>query len=219
MSKLAHILALDTSSIGVTGFGITGERKVIDGILKRSIVWVGPRPLLEMDARFVQPIPYIVLRKGDKVLAYKRANAGNEARLHDKISVGLGGHVDVADVVIDDNGAIALLETLVVSAARELEEEVDLSLPTASEVDSETAAAIWDITHVIQSQATPVDAVHIGFVIVIDTGMLAAHDFTFEDAIANAEWETPQSLLDRNAAGTLNLEGWTEMVLRTLLPA
>ena len=55
----------------------------------------GPRA--ETDRSLKQIIPYLVLRDGDRVFLMKRTRAGGDARLHDRYTVGVGGHLNPGD--------------------------------------------------------------------------------------------------------------------------
>lgn len=80
------------------------------------------RDVCETDESLLQLIPYIVLRDTrGRVACYERGAAGGEDRLHGKLSIGLGGHVDRAP-----QGSESLHALLVAEAARELKEEVGL---------------------------------------------------------------------------------------------
>jgi predicted NUDIX family phosphoesterase len=59
-----------------------------------------PRPEAEQDPSWKQVIPYVVLRDGDHIFLMRRTRAGGDERLHDRYSIGIGGHVnpDDADV-------------------------------------------------------------------------------------------------------------------------
>ena len=50
-----------------------------------------PRAEAEGQPAFKQIIPYVILRQGDKIFVTRRLNKGGEARLHGKISIGVGG--------------------------------------------------------------------------------------------------------------------------------
>ena len=56
-----------------------------------------PRPEAEQDPGYRQIIPYVLLCRGEKVFATRRLNKGGEARLHGKVSVGIGGHINPVD--------------------------------------------------------------------------------------------------------------------------
>jgi predicted NUDIX family phosphoesterase len=55
------------------------------------------RPLAEVDPTFKQLIPYVMLRDGGLVYLMERTDAGGDARLHGKASIGVGGHLNPVD--------------------------------------------------------------------------------------------------------------------------
>jgi predicted NUDIX family phosphoesterase len=56
-----------------------------------------PRPAMEIDPRFKQIIPYLVLRDGPRWFLMRRTRAGADARLHDLWTIGIGGHLNPGD--------------------------------------------------------------------------------------------------------------------------
>jgi len=56
-----------------------------------------PRPDMERDRSFKQLIPYLVLRDGARWFLMRRTRAGADARLHERFSVGVGGHLNPGD--------------------------------------------------------------------------------------------------------------------------
>jgi predicted NUDIX family phosphoesterase len=56
-----------------------------------------PRAAMEEDRSFKQVIPYLVLRDGDRWFLMRRTRAGGDARLHDRWSIGIGGHLNPGD--------------------------------------------------------------------------------------------------------------------------
>jgi predicted NUDIX family phosphoesterase len=60
-----------------------------------------PRPAMEADPGFKQIIPYLVLRDGDRYFLMRRTRAGGDARLHDRWSIGVGGHLNPGDEDLD----------------------------------------------------------------------------------------------------------------------
>ena len=79
------------------------------------------RPECETDENFFQLIPYIMLiNQRNEIYCYTRGKAGDEDRLHSKLSIGLGGHVDAAPTPGN------LLTLLRAEAARELNEETGI---------------------------------------------------------------------------------------------
>lgn len=79
----------------------------------------------EEDSNLQQIIPYLVLiNEKNEVFCYTRGNGGGEAKLHAKLSIGLGGHID--DLPPEN---VSLRSWITKEARRELEEEVGLTVP------------------------------------------------------------------------------------------
>jgi predicted NUDIX family phosphoesterase len=51
----------------------------------------------EHDPSWKQVIPYVALRDGDAIFLMRRSRAGGDVRLHDRYTIGVGGHVNPAD--------------------------------------------------------------------------------------------------------------------------
>ena len=73
-----------------------------DGLadLRRAVATDGrylDRPLAEDDPTHKQLIPYVVVRDGAHVFLMRRTDAGGDARLHGKASIGVGGHLNPVD--------------------------------------------------------------------------------------------------------------------------
>ncbi|NOX71289.1 MAG: NUDIX domain-containing protein [Candidatus Micrarchaeota archaeon] len=70
-------------------------------IIKDSLV-ARPRTEMENDPTYKQVIPYTVFSHDGKLFLYRRTKNSGEARLHDKYSIGVGGHMNPAegDVII-----------------------------------------------------------------------------------------------------------------------
>jgi len=56
-----------------------------------------PRPAMESDRSHKQVIPYLVLRDGPRYFLMRRTRAGGDVRLHDRWSIGVGGHLNPGD--------------------------------------------------------------------------------------------------------------------------
>ena len=56
-----------------------------------------PRPAMEVDRSWKQVIPYLVLRDVGRYFLMRRTTAGGDARLHDRWSIGVGGHLNPGD--------------------------------------------------------------------------------------------------------------------------
>jgi predicted NUDIX family phosphoesterase len=71
----------------------------------------------EENTNYKQPIPYMAIKRGNQVFSYKRLTGGGETRLHNQISLGVGGHLNNVEG-LDFYGVLAD------GLQRELEEEL-----------------------------------------------------------------------------------------------
>ena len=83
------------------------------------------RAAAEDDPTHKQLIADCIFRCGDQILHYTRGKAGGESRLHAKISVGVGGHINP----IDTGGGRTGPDAYHAAVARELDEELTLATP------------------------------------------------------------------------------------------
>jgi predicted NUDIX family phosphoesterase len=100
-----------------------------------------PRALVEDDPSWKQVIPYLVLRDRGNIFLMRRTRAGGDARLHERYSVGIGGHVNPADR--DVSGGLR----------REWAEEL------AADFEPE-----FRLVGLLNDDTDPVGAVHVGVV-------------------------------------------------------
>src|SRR5690349_8317438 len=56
-----------------------------------------PRPEAENDADWKQVIPYVVVLDDERIFLMRRTRAGGDERLHDRYSIGVGGHINPED--------------------------------------------------------------------------------------------------------------------------
>lgn len=75
----------------------------------------------EENKDFKQPIPYALIKRGEEVFIYERLQGAGETRLHNKTSLGVGGHMN------EVKKAKTFDEVLSTNLNRELEEELILS--------------------------------------------------------------------------------------------
>jgi predicted NUDIX family phosphoesterase len=101
-----QVLVVPRASI-VDGAGWLGIRAAhldeILGVIARDGRFE-PRASAETDPSLKQVIPYLVLRDGARVFLMRRTQAGGDARLHDRWSIGVGGHLNPGDG--DVNGGL-----------------------------------------------------------------------------------------------------------------
>ncbi len=75
---------------------ITGHETEVMQLAREHGVFM-PRPEAEQDPDYKQIIPYVAVVRRDEVFATTRLNKGGEARLHGKMSLGVGGHMNEID--------------------------------------------------------------------------------------------------------------------------
>ncbi|HVE71974.1 MAG TPA: NUDIX domain-containing protein [Thermoanaerobaculia bacterium] len=145
------------------------------------------RPTAEISPQYKQIIPYVVIRHAEQYFLLQRTQKQTEARLHDKLSIGVGGHInpDTPD----------LLDGL----HKELEEEVHV-------------AGDYDLTFtgILNDDTTEVGTVHLGAVF-----LLEAHDANVtvrETDKMTGRWAPRAELEERRAS----LETWSQIVLSVL---
>jgi predicted NUDIX family phosphoesterase len=109
----------------------------------------------EDDATLKQPIPYAIIRRGDEVYLYKRLNGGGEAKLFDRLSIGIGGHMNRVNDIRNWN------DNLMMNFFRELHEELEISY--AEELEPKIIGLINDDLDV-----TGVGLHHIAILMVLD---------------------------------------------------
>lgn len=81
------------------------------------------RPWAERSPAYKQLIPYTLVLCGDRILLTRRTKGGGEARLHDKHSIGIGGHINPIDLEVAlKQGEVR--NPLPAGAVREIEEEL-----------------------------------------------------------------------------------------------
>jgi predicted NUDIX family phosphoesterase len=120
-----------------------GERELADVIRRHGAFH--PRPAMEEDPAWKQVIPYPVLRDGDAWFLMRRTKAGSDARLHDRFSIGVGGHVNPEDGGLDGDLGVAL--------RREWHEELVVDF-----------VPDFRFVGLLNDDSTPVGRVHLGLV-------------------------------------------------------
>jgi predicted NUDIX family phosphoesterase len=149
------------------------------------------RPMAEESPDWKQLIPYVVLRDGDEVFLMERTDAGGDARLHRKASIGVGGHLNPVD-----EGENPLLAGL----RREWQEELD---------------ADWEpefsLVGLLNDDSNPVGSVHLGIVFEVEAaGRLVA---VRESHKLTGRFVPPSEVV----AAWDRLETWSQLVASHLL--
>lgn len=131
---------------GIRGVDGDGLRALRDAVARHGRYL--DRPAAEMDPTHKQLIPYVVVRDGPRVLLMQRTDAGGDARLHGKASIGVGGHLNPVDEGDDP---------LMTGLRREWDEEL--------EADWEPR---FTLVGLLNDDGNPVGAVHLGVVFTVE---------------------------------------------------
>jgi predicted NUDIX family phosphoesterase len=143
------------------------------------------RAAMEQDDTWKQVIPYLVLRDGSRYFLMRRTRAGGDARLHDRWSIGVGGHLNPGD------------GDLAGGLRREWAEEVVADFEPA-----------FELVGLLNDDTSDVGRVHVGAVYVADAGgrpVVIRETEKLEGSFADAA--AVQAVEDR-------LETWSALVFR-----
>ena len=153
------------------------------------------RAVAERTPSWKQIIPYTIVQCGERILLTRRTKNGGEARLHDKHSIGIGGHINPVDL---ENRAGEPRNPLPAGARREIGEELELR-----------GTCELSPVGLLNDDSNSVGAVHVGVV----------HVLRVEGTVEVREKEqlegrlvTPSELRELAERGT-NLETWTRLLL------
>lgn len=155
MAADEKVLCFERSLLEAAGLfqGLSFEvGKYLGVVTSSSNLVYRPRREAELDKRFKQLIPYVLLVNQDRVLRYKRGRGGEENRLHGLYSIGVGGHISDQDAGLFSQDALGYYDGM----WREVEEEVAIETPVR-----EAAVAV------INDDSTEVGFVHFGVVHIV----------------------------------------------------
>lgn len=162
------------------------SEEVLNGFVQKF----GPRAELETDPSKKQLIPYVLLLdSAGHVFVYQRN--GSEKRLSQKFSAGVGGHVN------DGDKSGSVLQTLLVGACREIEEEIGLKV----------APNCLQMIGCINEEITEVGHSHTGVVFTFD---VKNEKLIFDKEIGNPQWIDPKEVPFEQA------ELWTALAIKLL---
>lgn len=174
---------------------------------------IAQREWLESNPAFRHIIPYIVVARttGDEpeYFVYNRTKVSGETRLVGKTSIGLGGHIELEDIVPTINNTIDFKETVLRSTFRELEEEIKFHDDKGNNVNSIVIMmnpfSMKDRYDVIKLDTTPMESVHLGIIALLHTN----EPFTINDpSLDSPRWLTKKQLREEP-----NLEVWSQFIV------
>lgn len=148
-----------------------------------------PRSKVEQDESYKQIIPYVCIRHDNSYILLQRTKKQSEARLHNKFSLGIGGHINEQEVAGGGKDLVAA------GLARELREEI--SLAEGSELH---------LLGIIYDETTPVGRVHLGVVYEIEA---RTSEFTLnEPELMFGTWITVAQLIEYRE----RMETWSQLL-------
>lgn len=179
------------------GIRTHGLEQAVSQLLDPSSHFFMDRAAAEDDPGHKQLIPYCIFRCGDRILHYTRGKSGGESRLHAKISVGVGGHVNP----VDTGGGKTGPDAYHAAVTREIEEE--LHLPEDHE---------HRIIALLNDESNPVGQVHLGIVHLVDlkSDVVSSREEALSDLKFSPISELSGPLFDR-------LETWSAFCIRHLV--
>jgi predicted NUDIX family phosphoesterase len=134
------------------GFLDSDSAELMEALSESSVFL--DRPQAEEDPSHKQVIPYIVVTHKRRFLVYRRTKKQGESRLHDKFSLGFGGHIN------DIDGSRATGTNVILAAmVRELNEEVFIPAPRQ-----------LSVVGFINDDSNAVGKVHLGVAFIVETG-------------------------------------------------
>lgn len=151
----------------------------------------------EENNKFKQPIPYGIIKRGNEIFVYKRLSGGGETRLHEKTSIGVGGHMN------DIEDCLSLQHLIAENLLREITEEIEIKSDSCD----------LEVIGLINDDLDEVGEVHIGVLSVIhipegtevkvkETDQLEGYFLTVEQLNSPKHFET--------------LENWSKIAAQIL---
>lgn len=121
---------------------------------------------VEEDTNYIQPIPAIIVKRGEELFLYKRLEGSGEKRLVGKQSLTIGGHANMVEEYWNFQHLMA------VNAKRELEEEVFILDDDNNEIDAHfDLAKNAKVLGLAYNNRTEVDSVHLGIFLLVEVSV------------------------------------------------
>jgi predicted NUDIX family phosphoesterase len=178
------------------GIRTEGLEAAVERLLDPAAHFFMDRAAAEEDPSHKQLIPYCIFRCGDRILHYTRGKSGGESRLHAKISVGVGGHVNPVDM----DGGKTGPDAYHAAVTREIEEELDLPEDHQHRIIA-----------LLNDESNPVGQVHLGIVHLVELKSDSVR--SREDALTDLGFTALDEL---NGPLMERLETWSQFCIRHL---
>ena len=180
------------------GLELFGKDLALDSFVaavERSGFFV-ERDIAEHNPSWKQVIPYTIVERGGQIFLLRRTSQGGEARLHNKLSIGVGGHINPVDL----QGSQSNNRNPIPNATlREVCEE-ELRMDSPADVRP---------VGILNDDSNPVGAVHVGFVQIMSVeGSVEVRE---TDQLVGS-FVTPAELQELIREGA-NFETWSSLLI------
>jgi predicted NUDIX family phosphoesterase len=162
------------------------SENIVNAILENQLFMT--RDEAEYNFNHKQVIPYVTIRNGNDYLLLKRTKKQTEKRLHDKYSLGIGGHINPVSQDSEEN-------IIMQGLYRELNEEISLHEPGR-----------LHFIGIINDESNSVSRVHLGLLYVLD--VLSSGFEVLETELMTAEWASREKLSEYYSF----FETWSQIV-------
>lgn len=180
---------------GLVHFEEQGTRARFEETIRTRGFFV-QRDTAEHNPEWKQIIPYSILVRDEHVLLMRRLPQGGESRLHGKLSIGVGGHINPEDL-----GTTGVSDPVEAGTRREVDEE--LRVQGTYEVRS---------IGLLNDDSNSVGAVHVGWVQVL----LVKGDVEIrEEDVLEGRLVTPGELRGELSRGA-DFETWSSILVQEL---
>ena len=160
-------------------------------IIKENYYFM-PRDIAENNRDVRQIIPYVVVVCQDNVFTMRRLKKQFEKRLHGKVSIGVGGHIN--DIEPSDKNDVIMTNLL-----RELNEEINIK-----------KISNLEFIGIINDLSTEVSWYHIGLLYILNTDMNVT---VAEQEKMEGKWSERKALSDIKN----DMETWSQIALEYLI--
>ena len=186
---------------GLSAFGEEFSRERFQRCVEEEGFFV-EREYAERTPTLKQIIPYTLVTRGEEILLLQRTKGGGEARLHNKFSIGVGGHVNPVDATsADGEGTTArLLDPLPAATRREVMEEELI-------VEGDTRLTAIGL---LNDDSNAVGAVHVGLVQTLE---LLGGDAQIREVDQLRGDFVPWRELPQQLAEGANFETWSSLLV------
>ena len=175
---------------------LTKDKEIENGIITEDVLGIYElarnnfsfmvRSEAEVAHDYKQIIPYVIVTYDDKYLLFRRKQKQTEARLHDKFSLGVGGHINPLEQADSD--------VILAGLYREFHEELSLE-----------GYSVPKFIGIINDDSNDVGKVHLGFLFLVSA---TSNKYSLpESDKMTAEWVSKEDLVlyyDK-------METWTQL--------